>query len=335
MSIILHKTSKKHASSDVVYYCLYGYYFLGERKSKLAKTFNKNKSTISRWIKRYNENNFYSRNETKKLAKFDGEQRDWLVRLYHKKPLTYLHEAKCLFVRKFRLPISASSICRILHNAGLTWKTLERRAIQVREDDICRFFFEMAAVQWDLSSLIFLDEVGFDNKGMLRNKGYGVKGQRLIHRGEFVRKPRISLLCFLGQAGLQASYQTEGTFTRKFFFDYLKDFALSNNVRTYPGRHSVFILDGAKIHCDPSITTYLRSLGIVVIFLPAYCPFYNPIEIMFGLCKRRMKKTYREGSDLQLEVASTMNEFTHYDSTALFLKCGYNFDGRFDPLKNF
>lgn len=334
MSLILHKTSKIHASSDVVYYCLYGYFFLGERKSKLAKTFNKNKSTISRWIKQYLDNGFYSRSETQKLAKFNEGHRNWLLNLYNKNPTIYLNEAKIYFIRKFKMPISASSICRILHHAGYSWKTLERRAIQVREDDITRFFFEMSSIQWDLSALVFLDEVSFDNKGMLRNKGYGVKGERLVHVGEFVRKPRISLLCFLGQAGLQAAYQTEGTFTRKIFFDYLRDFALSTKVRTYPGQHSVFILDGARIHCDPNITAYLRSLGLIVVFLPAYCPFYNPIEIVFGQCKKFMKKTYTEGDDLLLTVASTMTKFTNYDSTSLFLKCGYSFNGSFDPTKN-
>lgn len=334
MSMILYKTSKKHASSDVVYYCLYGYFFLGQRKSQLAKTYNKNKTTIARWIKQYLENGFYSRSETQKLAKFDEEQRNWLLRLYNKNPTIYLHEAKNLFVRKFQIIISASSICRILHQAGYTWKTLERRAIQIREDDITRFFFEMSAIPWDLSSLIFLDEVAFDNRGMLRNKGYGIRGQRLVHRGEFVRKPRISLLCFLGQSGMQASYQTEGTFTRKIFFNYVRDFALSAKVQTHPGRHSVFILDGARIHCDENITTYLRSLGLIVVFLPAYCPFYNPIEIVFGHCKKHTKKTYQEGNDLQLTVASTMMKFTDCDSTALFVKCGYNYDGTFDPMKN-
>lgn len=159
MSLILHKTSKIHASSDVVYYCLYGYFFLGERKSKLAITFNKSKSTISRWIKQYRDNGFYSRSETQKLAKFNEEHRNWLLNLYNKNPTIYLHEAKIYFIRKFQIPISASSICRILHQAGYSWKTLERRAIQVREDDITRFFFEMSSIQWDLSALMFLDEV--------------------------------------------------------------------------------------------------------------------------------------------------------------------------------
>lgn len=88
MSMILQKTSKQHASSDVVYYCLHGYFFLGKRKSELAITYNKNKSTISRWIKKYMENGFYSRNETKKLYKFTEEQQNWLIELYNKNPTT-------------------------------------------------------------------------------------------------------------------------------------------------------------------------------------------------------------------------------------------------------
>lgn len=78
-------------------------------------------------------------------------------------------------------------------------------------------------------------------------------------------------------------------------------------------------MDRARIHCDENITAYLRSLGLIVIF---------------GFCKKHMKKTYQEGNDLPLTVASTMIKFTNYDSTALFLKCGYNYDGTFDPMKN-
>lgn len=105
---LIHKTSKKHASSDVVYYCLYGYFFLGMRKAELAKTYNKNITTISRWIKKYMEEGFYSRSETKKLAKFHSEHREWLLELYNKiqqsictKPnFTSSGSSKCLYLRR-------------------------------------------------------------------------------------------------------------------------------------------------------------------------------------------------------------------------------------------
>ena len=85
---------------------------------------------------------------------------------------------------------------------------------------------------------------------MLRTKGYGIKGKKLLYRGEFTRKPRTSLLVFIGINGLLDCCITEGTFTRLTFLNCLKEFALTNkSVKQYPGPHSVWIMDGAKIHC--------------------------------------------------------------------------------------
>lgn len=41
--------------------------------------------------------------------------------------------------------------------------------------DIIRFFHELSSLEWTQKSLIFLDEVSFDNRGMLRRRGYAVK----------------------------------------------------------------------------------------------------------------------------------------------------------------
>jgi len=49
----------------------------------------------------------------------------------------------------------------------------------------------------------------------------------------------------------------------------------------------MFFLDntvfGAKIHCHPAIIRYLRSVGIIPIFLPPYTPFFNPIQFCLEL----------------------------------------------------
>lgn len=240
-----------------------------------------------------------------------------------------------MFLKKFQTTISTSSIFYILHQAGLTWKTLERRAIQIREKDIYRYFEELSSFKWGFTSLCFLDEVSFDNRGMLRNKGYGVKGERLIHHGEFIRKPRVSLLCFLGVSGISSFYDTEGTFTRKKFFECIKDFAKNREIQAYPGNLSVWIMDGARIHLDANIVKYLRSLGILPVFLPSYCPMYNPIEVIFGLCKRYMQKIYTQRDKLDVIIAQTLMKYTKFDCTNLFLKCGYRFNGTFDPRVGF
>lgn len=130
-------------------------------------------------------------------------------------------------------------------------------------------------------------------------------------------------------------YQTEGTFTRKKFVEFCRNFATDHDskVQQYPGKYSVWILDGAKIHLDKNFVLYLRSLGIIVIFLPAYCPFFNPIELVFGFMKRDLECNYIENSklDIRLFIGEVANAFTNKKFTNIFRKCGYLPPGRFDP----
>lgn len=333
MAQILQNIKGKHASSEVKYYALYGYYFLGRSKTQLSKTYNKSTSTITNWIAQYENTGSVVRQSKNRIpSKFDEDKRLWILNLYYENPVLYLDEAKQQFQNRFHISISTSHICQILHDNNMSWKTLEKRAIQIKESDIIRFMSELIAIDWDYSNLVFLDEVSIDNQGLLRTKGYGIIGEKLIYRGEFSRKPRMSMLAFLGQNGILETYVTEGTFNRLKFFAYCKDFALSGICQKHPGRNSVWILDGAKIHCHPSIIRYFRSIGIFLIFLPAYAPFFNPIEYVFGYVKKHLKKKHA-GSKNNMEVLVN-EEFTRmreFSCTKLFKKCGYVMSGKFDP----
>lgn len=87
---------------------------------------------------------------------------------------------------------------------------------------------ELREFPWLLENLLFLDEVGFDNLSMLRNKGWGVLGKRLYYRGESTRQARVSCLAFLGVNGAVDVYTTEGTFTRLVYMRYCMNFATKN-----------------------------------------------------------------------------------------------------------
>lgn len=341
MANIINTVQKHQASQNTIYHALFGFYFKGMTIKDLAETYHKDRTTISRWIKSYEENGEVIRKKSvlTLYRKFDVPQRTWIVNLYKERPILHQNEAALLFFKEFQIQISTSSICTILAEAGLTWKVLERRAIQIQLADIIRFFNELSSFPWALENLIFLDEVGFDNKSMMRKKGYAMKGQKLIYRSEFVRKPRISLLCFIGVHGMLNCYQTDGTFTRLKFVEFCRNFAIDcdSKVEQYPGMYSVWIMDGARIHLDKHFVQYLRSLGIIVIFLPAYCPFFNPIELVFGLMKREMTKNYIENSklDLKMFIGETVNNFSNKDFINIFKKCGYLRNGKFDPSNGY
>ncbi|EDS33087.1 serine/threonine-protein kinase rio2 [Culex quinquefasciatus] len=214
----------------------------------------------------------------------------------------------------------------------------QRRAFEIKLPLIFRFAEELRSFLCTVLNLVFLDESSFDNRSMWRHFGYGKKGGRLVYRGEFRRKQRISVLAFLAHDGIQEVFTTEGTFTRLKFLDCCRKFALSGQVETHPGRNSVWVMDGARIHCSSAIVDYLRSLGLRVIFLPPYCPFFNPIELSFSYIKAKLQRYYVEGcseAEMVRMVGETFHEFTNRDFTRVFEKCGYLPGGKFDPGRGY
>ncbi|XXQ36924.1 Tc1-like transposase DDE domain-containing protein [Plasmodiophora brassicae] len=333
--MIVSAVRRHHASADTRLHCLYGYYILNLGKNQLAFIYGKSPSTISNWIQKYERDGSVSRKVTRRIYKKHSErQRRWIVELFSEHPTLFLHEARARFAGKFAKYISCSEIWAILQEARFTRKHVERRALQIRKLDIVRFCNDMHLVRWSRESLVFLDEFGVDNRDMLRTKGFCLVGKRLIYRGQFSRKPRRSMLAFASVRGLEDVFSVEGTFDRKTFFNCCRQFVLHHpDIRTYPGRMSVWIMDGARIHCHPGIVNFLRSLGIMPIFLPAYCPFYNPIELLFGMIKRRLRELYdeRSGSDITAVINDVLVEFSNRSMEEVFKKCGYVCDHEFDP----
>eukprot|EP00733_Pompholyxophrys_punicea_P002042 Pompholyxophrys_punicea_v1_NODE_1332_length_784_cov_12.840878.p1 type:complete len:190 gc:universal NODE_1332_length_784_cov_12.840878:648-79(-) len=163
--------------------------------------------------------------------------------------------------------------------------------------------------------------------------GWFLRGHRPVYKSFFQRGTRLSILSFLGVDGLFETFHTEGTFDRQLFFNCCEKLLDSGKIQKYPGRRSVWILDGAAIHCDKAMIEYFYSRGIIALFLPAYCPFFNPIEIVFGKIKFRTHSIYRDqlrGQEL-LVLLNVLKEFASYDATNIFELCGYSCRGRFIP----
>eukprot|EP00644_Phytophthora_capsici_P006365 jgi/Phyca11/127036/e_gw1.66.219.1 len=168
--------ARQHATPNTVFRCLYGYYYLGYSRKELAHVYNKTQQTIGNWIRVYEATGTCQRTTSK--------------------PLAYLDEEQTAFRLNFQFTISKTSVWRIIHDFELTWKVLERRANHIKERDIFRFVEELSHINWTHHNVVFLDEFSFDNRGMLRKRGYALRGQKVVIRGEFQRKPRVSMLAF-------------------------------------------------------------------------------------------------------------------------------------------
>jgi len=79
----------------------------------------------------------------------------------------------------------------------------------------------------------------------------------------------------------------------------------------------------------------LRSVGIYVLFNAAYCPFFNPLEFLFGYIKNDLQQHYEEipGTELNI-IMDAFVRYADFDMKKVFLTCGFDELGRFDPCKN-
>ena len=163
--------------------------------------------------------------------------------------------------------------------------------------------------------------------------GWFLRGTRPTHKGAFCRTDRISFLSFLGVSGMLDSVSVEGTFSRKEFFSFLQTLLKKGIIEQYPGRNSIWIMDGARIHIDPEIVNYLFSVGVLAFFLPAYCPFYNPIKFMFSMVKHRCEKVYHKRGTEEEVLGSLLFSLMDHSFGNTFTHCGYHPSGFFMHCK--
>ncbi|KAG6621822.1 Choline/Carnitine O-acyltransferase [Phytophthora cinnamomi] len=139
--------TRQHAHPSTVYHCLYAHLKLGYTRNHLAHVFNKTEHTIGNWLQTYNKTGVFQRARTTRERKYTNQRRIWLFNYYQHHQLSYLDEALDAFRRAHGTEISKTSVWRIIHSFGLTWKVLERRAIHIKELDVFRFVEELVQVK--------------------------------------------------------------------------------------------------------------------------------------------------------------------------------------------
>jgi transposase len=158
-----------HTQSSLctILHCLYGLFYLSLSVSKLATIYAVSKTTIYNWIKRNDSGDLLSNKHRLAIRrKFSEDKIKYIVEYFSSKPLAYLDEAKKAFFHKYNQEISVASVWRIIHSHGMTRKVVENRAIQIKISD------ELLKVPWLFQNLVFIDEVGFNHRDMIRKRGY-------------------------------------------------------------------------------------------------------------------------------------------------------------------
>ena len=59
----------------------------------------------------------------------------------------------------------------------------------------------------------------------------------------------------------------------------------------YPAINLVLVCNNARIHRSPRVQQLCDEAGVLLMYLPPYCPELNPIELCFAAMKTHLRRT--------------------------------------------
>jgi transposase len=134
----------------------------------------------------------------------------------------------------------------------------------------------------DPAKLVYIDESGIDT-AQSRTSGWAPKGKTpLIERP--LHGKRVNLIGAMAQDGVRALRIVEEHVNGSIFLDFL---AHDLGPRLKPG--DIVVMDGPRIHRVAGVTEILAKFGATPLYLPAYSPELNPIEMAWAWLKKLVR----------------------------------------------
>ena len=170
----------------------------------------------------------------------------------------------------------------------------------------------------DPHRLVFVDETSTTTK-MTRPRGRARRGARLRATAPFGHWGTQTFIAGLRCDGLIAPWVLNGPINRTAFDTYVET-QLAPELA--PG--DVVILDNLSSHKSPRAAETLRARGAWFLFLPAYSPDLNPIEMAFSKLKAHLRRIgARTIDDLWRAVGSICDLYDEQECWNYFIAMGY------------
>jgi transposase len=161
-----------------------------------------------------------------------------------------------------------------------------RAAEQSRPDVAARREQWRAEVMPGLAAgrVVFLDETAAKTN-MARTHGYAPRGQRLEGQAPYRRWQTSTFLGAMRAGGLIAPLVVDGAMTSELFLAYVERVLIPELAAG-----DVVVLDNLSCHTQAAVRQRIEAAGCRVLYLPAYSPDLNPIEMAFSKLKRLLRK---------------------------------------------
>ena len=166
--------------------------------------------------------------------------------------------------------------------------------------------------------LVFIDET-CTTTSMVRLRGRCPRGERLICYAPQGHWKIITFVAGLRQRGMVAPFVLEGAMNGPMFVAYIKECVVPTLKRG-----DIVIIDNASIHKVAGVKEAIEAAGASLLYLPAYSPDLNPIELAFSKFKAHLcKAAERTIPGLVRRIGRVVGSFSRQECRNLFRHAGY------------
>lgn len=170
----------------------------------------------------------------------------------------------------------------------------------------------------DPARLVFVDET-WVKTNMTRLHGWAPRGQRLVAPVPNARWTTMTFVAGLRAGGITAPCVFDGPINGCLFRAWVEQF-LVPTLRA----GDIVVLDNLGSHKGQAVRRAIRAAGAHLLFLPAYSPDLNPIEMAFAKLKTLLRRAdERSITTVWRRIGSLLNEFSSAECSNYFQHAGY------------
>jgi transposase len=182
----------------------------------------------------------------------------------------------------FSITLSRELIRTAIIKSGLSRKKARFFSRPKDMDAKVKAFLEKRALfQKENRFFVSLDETSFGRRGR-QVSGYAPKGKQLRLPRNAPHMTTVSSLVVASSEKIIKRQEVKGSFNTKLFTEYIESMSLP--------RGTVILLDNVAFHHSNVVKDLVSRKGYELLFVPPYSPWYNPIEGIFSIIKRRFYK---------------------------------------------
>lgn len=234
-------------------------------------------STVSRWLQ----------NPTRKIYRRVAHKSNKIAEAIRSAVMTNpFVTARALtntIERAFGFTVSRELVRTVMKSNGFTKKKARLHSCPSHLPQATRTFVQKRRCFVEQGrQFVSLDETSFGRNGR-QMYGYAPKGTPLFVRGKVNRMTTTSALVSVCRDGVVKKVLKHGSFNAQSFVAALDSFSFEPR--------TVVLLDNVAFHHSKVVTKYATEKGIDLLYVPPYSPWFNPVEGVFSIVKRKYYTT--------------------------------------------